>query len=59
MRETILIATLILLAFMFSGLTGLIIGATLSPTAVFIGAAVLAGITVALIILALWRQQQS
>ncbi|HSM58723.1 MAG TPA: hypothetical protein VK879_21390 [Candidatus Sulfomarinibacteraceae bacterium] len=59
MRETILIATFILLAFLFSGLSGLIIGASLSPTAVFIGAAILASITVALIVLALWKQQQS
>lgn len=57
MRETILIATSILIAFLFSGLAGLIIGATLSPTAVFIGASILASITVALIILALWKQQ--
>lgn len=58
MRETILIVSFIFLAFLFSGLAGVIIGATLSPALVLVGAGLLATLLVVVILVALWKQQQ-
>ncbi len=59
MRETILIVTLIVLLFLFSGLAGIIIGATLSPMIVLGGAGLLATLLIIIIVVALWRQQRA
>jgi O-antigen ligase len=58
MRETILIVCLIFLAFLFSGLAGILIGATLSPTVILGGAGILAVLLIVVIVVALWRQQR-